>query len=243
MSKHCNSKASAKRERQRARAAQRAMVASVVRIEADKRFFDTWRPSEAYFEAPLQLRQTKIRLVKFWRTGEIIWHRSQEWEEPVTPYAPNAEPIEEPMEIDGIRVPAVWSERLVLEWLKEAMQTTRMMHVKNLWPAGYQSNMPEPIREAVEAYGWGEVAVRRQPTLEEISRMDHCMPEWLAMVDDHRHRRALIGAAMGLDLRVIGRFCGCSHTTARTWYKLAIACVTERLNQRQAHATPAAACN
>lgn len=232
MAKHRNSKAAEKRERQRARAGQRALLAAVVAAEPDKRFFGTWRPSPDYFEAPLQERQTRVRHVKFWQTDEIIWHRSQKWEEPVTPYAPNAESIEEPMEIDGIRVPAVWSERLVLEWLKEAMQTTRIMHVKNLWPAGYRSNMPEPIREAVEAYGWGEVAVRRQPTLEEMSRMDYCMPEWLALVEDTRHRRALIGVAMGFDLRVIGKFCNCSHTTARAWYKVAITLVTERLNRR-----------
>ncbi|HEV7286186.1 MAG TPA: DUF6362 family protein [Kaistia sp.] len=128
---------------------------------------------------------------------------------------------------DVLNIPAVWTEDHVRARLAETMETLRMC--PGHWPAGAKSSMPDVVRSAVEAYGYGDAPVRRKPTAAELARLDYCLP-WLFLIGDVARRKAVAGVAQGLNLRAIGKVIGCSHTYARTLEKQGIAIITERLN-------------
>ena len=60
-------------------------------------------------------------------------------------------------------------------------------------------------------------------------RLDQTLP-WLFLISCGQQRLAVIGVAMGLNLRVIGRTFGCSHETVRTRERAGIAALVRALN-------------
>lgn len=154
-----------------------------------------------------------------WNSGTVACV-ALPWRESPSDYVPPEEP-------GAIHIPSLWTEELVRAWLDEALETLRLCRGDR--PAGARSGMPDVVREAVEAYGYGEVATRRHPTLDELARLDVVLP-WLFMVEDLRSRKALVGVAMGINLRRLGRALGCSHTHAGTLARQAVARLTAELN-------------
>lgn len=124
-----------------------------------------------------------------------------------------------------------WSPELVRAGLTEAVQTLRLLQVE---PGTYPSSNGVAqlliVRDATEAYGYGEVSVRRRPTAVEIAHLDQTLPAWLLLLDDPVMRKAVIGVAMRLDLRAIGRKLGCSHEWARRLASNGMKAIAARLN-------------
>lgn len=127
--------------------------------------------------------------------------------------------------------PATWTPELVRARLAEAMQVLRKLpDDASSRPSTQTVRWPEVVRDMAEAYGYGEAKARIRPTPAEIGRLDETLP-WLFLIPDGQQRLAVIGVAMGLNLRVIGRTFGCSHETVRQRERAGIAALVRALNQ------------
>lgn len=124
-----------------------------------------------------------------------------------------------------------WTPELVRAGLTEAVQTLRLLQVEpHTYPSANGVAHLLIVRDATEAYGYGEVSVRRRPTAVEIAHLDQVLPAWLLLLDDPIMRKAVIGVAMRLDLRAIGRKLGCSHEWARRLASDGMKAIAARLN-------------
>jgi len=129
--------------------------------------------------------------------------------------------------------PAVWTEEQVRARLAEAMQVLRKLpEDATSRPSTQTVRWPEVVRDIAEAYGYGEARARLRPTPAEIGRLDQTLP-WLFLIADGQQRLAVIGVAMGLNLRVIGRTFGCSHETVRQRERAGIAALVLALNSQR----------
>lgn len=126
--------------------------------------------------------------------------------------------------------PQVWTPELVRARLAEAMQVLRKLpDDAGSRPSTQLARWPDVVRDLAEAYGYGEARARLRPTPAEIGRLDQTLP-WLFLIADGQQRLAVIGVAMGLNLRVIGRTFGCSHETVRQRERAGIAALVRALN-------------
>ena len=126
--------------------------------------------------------------------------------------------------------PAAWTPELVRARLAEAMQVLRKLpDDAGSRPSTQLVRWPEVIHDLAEAYGYGEARARLRPTPAEIGRLDETLP-WLFLIADGQQRLAVIGVAMGLNLRVIGRTFGCSHETVRQRERAGIAALVRALS-------------
>ena len=92
--------------------------------------------------------------------------------------------------------------------------------------------VPMTYAAILEAYGYDRSRTRMRPTPAEIGRLDATLP-WLFLIENGQQRLAVIGVAMGLNLRVIGRTFGCSHETVRQRERAGIEALVQVLNGRR----------
>lgn len=140
---------------------------------------------------------------------------------PWTP-APGDEALEGPWGGSG-----GWTADLVREWLGEAMETLRSCPTDH--PGGCRSSMPDVVHQAALAYGWSEPTIRLLPTPAALGRLDVVL-QWLFLLDDVDQRKAVVGVAMGVPLRRIGRALHRSHTHVATLERKAVALLVATLN-------------
>lgn len=172
------------------------------------------------------------------RTATVVrWHARSTGRPPllvaenVRPWAPAAadpaavEALPPPME-----TPSAWTADLVRGRLAEAMATLRRLpedaHAR---PSTTVVRWPDVVRDIAEAYGYDRARTRMRPTPAEIGRLDATLP-WLFLIENGQQRLAVIGVAMGLNLRVIGRTFGCSHETVRQRERAGIDALVRALN-------------
>lgn len=114
--------------------------------------------------------------------------------------------------------------------LLEAADVLRRLPVER--PAGYRSNMPEPVHDPAEAYGWdGERPRPAKPTPEEISRLDEVLAwtAWLAP-----YERVVVWArAQGIPWRAICRRLNCSRPTATRIHRRALEAIIQQRKLRE----------
>jgi len=140
--------------------------------------------------------------------------------------------------IPDVRVePAVWDATLVRWFLIDGMGTLMRLPAAR-GPQAVRSCMPEPVRTAVEAYGYDGVArasVRVRPDAAAITRMDRVLG-WLLWINDEDDRLIVAGTALGLSLRAVAYALAgagrryCSHETCRKREKAVLDAIAERLN-------------
>lgn len=149
-------------------------------------------------------------------------HTAVELVQPWTP-APGDPVLEGPWGGSG-----GWTADLVREWVAEAMETLRACPLDH--PSGCVSSMPDIVREAVLSYGWSDATILILPSPAALGRLDVVL-QWLFLLDDVDQRKAVVGVAMGLPLRRIGRMIGRSHTHAATLERKAIEQLVTVLNE------------
>lgn len=126
--------------------------------------------------------------------------------------------------------PAVWTPDLVRARLAEAMSVIRRLpDDATSRPSTRMVRWPDVVHDLAEAYGYGRSLAVSRPTPAEIGRLDQTLP-WLFLIADGQQRLAVIGVAMGLNLRVIARTFGCSHETVRQRERAGIAALVRALN-------------
>lgn len=146
----------------------------------------------------------------------------------VRTYEPCTSPLPQP---PSAGKPAVWAVDHVRAWLKEAMETlARMPMPPGGIPNGSQSGMPDVVREVAQSYGWQATRVPVvRPSADEIDRLDFCL-EWLGWLLEPKDRIIIVGVALGLHYRAIGRILMRSHTWVRDHDQAAMARILDRLN-------------
>jgi hypothetical protein len=128
------------------------------------------------------------------------------------------------------RAPAVWTAELVRARLAEAMRILRLLpDGATARPSTRLARWPDVVHDLAEAYGYAQARSLARPTPAEIGRLDETL-QWLFLIGCGQQRLAVIGVAMGLNLRVIGRSFGCSHETVRTRERAGIAALVRALN-------------
>jgi len=141
--------------------------------------------------------------------------------DPAAPIAPMPAPE---------RAPERWTAELVRARLAEAMRILRLLpDDAQSRPSTHTVRWPDVVRDLAEAYGYGRTRTVERPTPAEIGRLDETL-QWLFLIHSGQQRLAVIGVAMGLNLRVIGRTFGCSHETIRQREKAGIAVLVRALN-------------
>jgi hypothetical protein len=171
------------------------------------------------------------------RTARVRWtdEDGDRVERVAKPYrAPARQPVR--LIPDVTVEPDVWDAALVRWHLIDAMRTLRRL------PGGLaigrmRCGLPEPVRSAVEAYGYERVSVRLAPDAAAIDRLDRAL-DWLLWVGNPVDRLIVTGTALGLSLRAVaqellasGRL-ACSHETVRTRERAALELVAARLNRQ-----------
>ena len=126
--------------------------------------------------------------------------------------------------------PAAWTPALVRARLAEAMAVIRRLpDDATSRPSTRLARWPDVVHDLAEAYGYGRSRAVARPSPAEIGRLDQTLP-WLFLIPCGQQRLAVIGVAMGLNLRVIARTFGCSHETVRQRERAGIAALVRALN-------------
>ena len=114
--------------------------------------------------------------------------------------------------------------------LAEAMRILRRLpEDARTRPSTQTARWPDVVHDLAEAYGYGRSRAAERPAPAEIGRLDETLP-WLFLIASGQQRLAVIGVAMGLNLRVIARSFGCSHETVRQRERAGIAALVRALN-------------
>src|SRR5690554_2054578 len=226
-----------KKQRQQARRHLALQVATFRPAEKGFRPYVTTTP-DTYREPTLVDHTTRVSFSRF-RIVRVVDENGQEAtlleltgereEWALEPYEAAGAEGEE-VERVGLRMPDDWTVETVKGWLAAALDVERRLPVGRIYPAGHRSNMPDVVRDASEAYGYGEVQVREPVTPAEVAMMEFVLPEWLLMLEGAAERRALCGVALGLPLRLVGKIAGCSHEQARKLADRAADRIATRLN-------------
>lgn len=137
--------------------------------------------------------------------------------------------------------PGDFTTEFVVASLEEAGRTLLSLSIRGARPAGYRSNMPEIVREAVEAYGYSEETLRPPtPSSRAISDMDWILG-WVSLIPTDKfvmrrivHARSLINPISGRHIyswRKLAIFLRCDRDAAQRWHAHGIATIVARLNQ------------
>lgn len=178
---------------------------------------------------PLRREAAAATVVRWYRRREggpalLVTESMQAWmpaRDPAIPDEPGPPPE---------RTPPVWTPELVRARLAEAMQILRRLpESATSRPSTQLVRWPEVVHDIAEAYGYGQAKAAVRPTPAEIGRLDETLP-WLFLISSGQQRLAVIGVAMGLNLRVIARSFGCSHETVRQRERAGIAALVEALD-------------
>lgn len=120
----------------------------------------------------------------------------------------------------------------IRERIREAVETLRRMRFPaGAVPAGYGSGWPEVIQDYWEVYAMHAPRLSRfAPGPTAIRRMDEAM-RWFYMVENARHRKALLLRSIPLSARRVGKILGVQKDTAIRWENQAVASIEARLNK------------
>lgn len=135
----------------------------------------------------------------------------------------------------GCRVDA----EMVTRRLEAAGETALAIRGRSVLPDGYRSCMPEPIRLAIEAYGWDAAPLRPAiPSAAEISRMEIAYA-WLSRLPDHRRvvrrilaLRSLVDPLNGRYLvpwAALARVVRADYRACQVWHAQGIATIVTAL--------------
>lgn len=98
-----------------------------------------------------------------------------------------------------------------------ALTLRRLPNPAGSGPKGYGSSWPDYVRDARQAYGYGEATMRVIPSSQEIARMEVAI-DWLRLIPDADVRRIVWMKAEGHRWRSICIRSGCARSTAnRKW--------------------------
>lgn len=173
---------------------------------------------------------TAPTVVRWYRRREgrpslLIAESVRAWQPAAADPAAPADPVAVPEQM-----PAVWTAELVRARLAEAMAVLRRLPDDAASrPSTQLARWPDIVHDLAEAYGYGRTRPVDRPTPAEIGRLDQTLP-WLFLIANGQQRLAVIGVAMGLNLRVIARTFGCSHETVRQRERTGIAALVGALN-------------
>lgn len=227
-----------KKQRQQARRHLAIQVATFRPAEKEFRPYVTSTP-DTYREPTLVRHRTHVTFSRFRIVRvvdedgqeatllELTGDREEMWLEPYQEAGEEGEEVERV----GLRMPDDWTPEAVKGWLAAALDVERRLPTGRIYPAGHRSSMPDVVRDASEAYGYGEVQVREPVTMAEITLRDFVIPDWLLMLEATQARRAVICAAHGLPLRRIGNLLGCSHEQARKVIQSSHETIAANLNE------------
>lgn len=226
-----------KKQRQQARRHLAIQVATFRPAEKEFRPYVTSTP-DTYREPTLVRHRTHVTFSRFRIVRvvdedgqeatllELTGDREEMWLEPYQEAGEEGEEVERV----GLRMPDDWTPEAVKGWLAAALDVERRLPTGRIYPAGHRSSMPDVVRDASEAYGYGEVQVREPVTPAEVAMMEFVLPDWLLMLEDATARRALCGVCLGLPLRLVGKVAGCSHEQARKLADRSAERIATRLN-------------
>ncbi|MBM3534462.1 MAG: hypothetical protein FJX60_15655 [Alphaproteobacteria bacterium] len=179
--------------------------------------------------AMLRPRPSVATVVRWFRRREggpalKVSENVQAWAPaPPDPAAPVAPPPPE-------RAPELWTPESVRALLAEAMKILRLLpDDARSRPSTHTVRWPDVVHDLAEAYGYGRTKTVERPSPAEIGRLDETL-QWLFLIRSGQQRLAVIGVAMGLNLRVIARTFGCSHETVRQREKAGIQALVRALN-------------
>ena len=135
-------------------------------------------------------------------------------------------------------VDTVTARAIVIEALEQAGKTMLAMPSKGYSTAVRIGGM-EYVRDAVEAYGWGDVSIRPPtPSSLEIDAMDEWLPRISLIPPEKMVFRRIVGARSLVhplhdrhlfDWRKIGRMLGCDYRAVQTWHRQAIDLIVAKL--------------
>ena len=128
---------------------------------------------------------------------------------------------------------------LVVGRLEQAGMTLLAMRDRSPYPPPYRCALPEPVREAIEAYGWEDAEVRPAiPSSADITRADITFA-WLALIPQHRYvlrrivaSRALVSPTNGrhiLGWRRLARLVRADHHAIQRWHAQGIEIIINAL--------------
>jgi hypothetical protein len=173
---------------------------------------------------------TASTVVRWYRQREgkpslLVAETVRTWHPAAADPASPADPVGAPEQ-----APAIWTAELVRARLAEAMRILRLLpDGATARPSTQLARWPDVVHDLAEAYGYAQARPLARPTPAEIGRLDETL-QWLFLIGCGQQRLAVIGVAMGLNLRVIGRSFGCSHETVRTRERSGIAALVRALN-------------
>jgi hypothetical protein len=138
-----------------------------------------------------------------------------------------------------------WTAEQVIVRLEAAGRTLLSLPSSRIAPSGFKSNWPAVLQAAVEAYGYGTVAIKpATPSARAISEMDEAF-SWLSHIpapdDAGRLRRrlvlmaCLINPVSGRKIWSAGktaRALGLAETSVRVWRAQGIDSIVAALNRR-----------
>ena len=135
-------------------------------------------------------------------------------------------------------IPTLDAAYVEARWI-EAGTALMALDVRGTRPAGYVSGWPDIVREAVEAYGYGQEQVRPQPpSARQITLMDEVFA-WINFIPRDRYVlrrivlvRALCNPLTGRQLyswRRIGRLIGADHRAVQQWHGQGIDLIVRHL--------------
>lgn len=130
---------------------------------------------------------------------------------------------------------------VVVRRLEQAGATLLALRGSSPFPAQFRSAMPEPIQDAMEAYGYTEEQARPSvPSSREISRMDAAY-QWLSMIPEHRRviRRCVAIRSLVdplndrhvISWRRLGILVRADHHAVERWWSQGIATIVGTLRQ------------
>lgn len=132
----------------------------------------------------------------------------------------------------------MWTPREIDDRLEEAALTLRRLpNPPGSGARGYGSAWPEYVRDARQAYGYGEARMKVVPNAREIARMEEAL-EWLMLIGGKDERAAIDDRqivwmrAECYRWRQICRAIGCARSTAWRRWTAALLTIANRLNAK-----------
>lgn len=124
-----------------------------------------------------------------------------------------------------------WDAAAVRAALAAAGETLRAVDGGPVFPAGYRSTMPTPVRSVWERLAMEPDRLRpARPNPQDVAILDQAM-DWIAGVSHQTWRRALWGVVLGASLRDWAPRLGVrSPETVRHWQRAGLGEIVRMLN-------------
>lgn len=137
-------------------------------------------------------------------------------------------PAKPDLDVSGA-APSEWTTDAVEAELRRAMVILKRLPNRGIAPAGFQSCMPQVVRDFFEAYGADEGAPRLIASIQDVGRMDRALG-WLSWLETRNDCVIVTAAAIGVSWRRIGWVVRRSHEHCRMRHKRAVEIICARLD-------------